>query len=125
MPYITALPATSIQTSSGHGREIEINEGENDVEVKEVTKNTRKRLIDVEKDRAMSKWAKVAAKSGMRHPQEITTYDELPNKRMSEPIALAVCGTVLAVLASIFHTVGYSTQHWMESFKQANTRFDR
>lgn len=39
--------------------------------------------------------------------------------------ALAVSGTVLAVLATIVHILAFSTQHWLESFEQAKSRFDR
>lgn len=43
----------------------------------------------------------------------------------SKAKALAISGTVLALLATLFHILGFSTPHWLESFKQANSRFDR
>lgn len=39
--------------------------------------------------------------------------------------ALAISGTVLALTATLFHILGFSTPHWLESFEQAKSRFDR
>lgn len=43
----------------------------------------------------------------------------------SKAKALAISGTVLTLLSTFFHILGYSTPHWLESFEQANSRFDR
>lgn len=43
----------------------------------------------------------------------------------SKARALALCGTAMALLSAFFHILGFSTPHWLESFEQANTRFDR
>lgn len=39
--------------------------------------------------------------------------------------ALSLCGTCLALLGTVIHVIGFSSPHWLESFEQANSRFDR
>ncbi|KAL4217992.1 hypothetical protein ACF0H5_022730 [Mactra antiquata] len=43
----------------------------------------------------------------------------------SKAKALAWSGTVMALLATFFHIIGFATPHWLESFEQAKSRFDR
>jgi len=45
--------------------------------------------------------------------------------KKSKEIALGWCGIGFSVVATVFHLIGFSSPHWLESFEDAHSRFDR